>query len=108
MVAIVVVSESELKVGVQGWYSDYPYNNPTNFNKLLFSLGIDINKPVELQENLIHRNRLNKVVLCPRWVGTERTDEEWLQSPYSSHEAKNDASGSRLVQQLNPHRFHEL
>ena len=66
------------------------------------------NKPIEKQEGLTHRNRLNEVVTCSRWVANERTDSEWIKTGYASREAKNLSSGSKLVRDLDPHKYHQL
>lgn len=108
MTAVVVVSESELKKTFSDWTQSYPFDNPESFNKILYSMGLDVNRGVELQENFVHRNRLNEVVVCNRWVGMERLDDEWVSSRYASREARNEASGSKLLKDLDPHRFHEV
>lgn len=108
MVAVVVVSASELQTVISNWTESYPLNNPKSFRNILWGMGIDVNTPVDHQTGLTHRNRLNAVVTCDRWVAKERTDEEWLNSGFASREARNDASGSKLVRDLDPHRFHQI
>lgn len=108
MVAVVVVSASEIKKLVPDFHDDYELLCPEDFRKMLWNLGCDTNKPIEKQEGLTHRNRLNEVVTCSRWVANERTDSEWIKTGYASREAKNLSSGSSLVRDLDPHKYHEL
>lgn len=108
MVAVVVVSLSELQTVVPSMKQGYHLSNPIAFRTILHNMGLDTNKPFELQEGLTHRNRLNAVVTCDRWVGNERTDPEWVKSGYASREARNEASGSKMVRDLDPHRYHQL
>lgn len=46
--------------------------------EFLWMLGLDINLDYE-QQYLPHRNMRGEVVTCARWVGTARTDSEWLE-----------------------------
>lgn len=108
MVAVVVISISEIakvlpKITVQ-WIEE----NAQKFKQILWELGGDIYKPYERQGGLTHRNQFNKIVLCDRWVLCERLDKEWLESGYASREAKNEASGSKMVQDLDPYKYHKL
>lgn len=98
---MVIVSESELKLQ-DNYYEGFDENQPSKFNELLHELGCDINKPIEKQENVTHRNRLNQVVTCSRWIATERFDKEWINSGYASRDAKNRASGSKMVYGVTP------
>lgn len=108
MTAVVVVSESELAKVIPNWETEASTENPDWFTSLLYGMGIDTSKPVERQDDLIHRNNFGKVVQCTRWVGVERLDKEWISSPYASREAKNEASGSKMVRDLDPHKYHDL
>ena len=63
-------------------------------------ITINLHKGIERQENLQHRNRFNEVVICDRYVGNERTDKEWLNSGYASQEAKDKATGSKMLADL--------
>lgn len=99
IVALCIVSESEI-VKVMPNYSSEFENDTLAFNKFLYSLGMDIEKPVLRQDALQHRNRLNEVVVCSRWVGEERLDEAWLYSGYASREAVDKASGSKILEDL--------
>lgn len=83
-------------------YEWFDINNP-NYKKLLgvlYDLGMDTNEYIELQAPVQHRNRMNKIVICGRFVGSERIDNEWLKSGYASREAIDKASGSKLLEEL--------
>lgn len=72
-------------------------SNPTEFEKILFGLGIDTSVPFSYQNDLPHRNFFGELVRCSRWVGNERCDKEWLNSGHASVEAKDKVRGSRLM-----------
>ena len=98
--ALCIVSISELaKVKPEITY-DWIDNNQIEFLDMLKSIGMNIHQGIERQENLQHRNRFNEVVICDRYVGNERCDKEWLNSGYASQEAKDKATGSRLLTDL--------
>lgn len=96
-------SESEVyAVDNEYEYSWFETTSP-NYKKLLnilYDLGIDTNDYIELQAPVQHRNRMNKIVTCGRYFGTERTDPEWLNSGFASKEAIDKASGSKLLEEL--------
>jgi hypothetical protein len=100
IVALRVISLSELhhmdNSFTEKSISEY---NTEKLKQLLHGLGIDTNQTYEHQI-LPHRNSLNKIYTGSRWVGCERTDEEWLNSGYASQEAKDKAKGSRLLVDL--------
>lgn len=101
--AYCIVSESEVAL-LEPDYScqwfDSSNKNYTKLLKALFDLGIDTDSYVELQEPIQHRNRLNKLVICGRFVGDERVDPDWIKSGYASREAIDKASGSKLLEEL--------
>lgn len=94
IVAYSIVSESELYAIFNSTYTD------ENLPERLYLLGMDITKPYELQQGLTHRNRMNQVVKCNRWLGTERLDIEWLTSGYASAAAKDKAFAGKIVEDL--------
>lgn len=100
IVATVIVSESEVKKVFPEFNKTWQKNDPLTFECIMHDLGIDINRPITLQENLLHRNRLNEVVKCPRWVGEERQDDEWINSGYASREAIDKHSGNRILEDI--------
>lgn len=99
--AFVIVSESELALVKPDYTTDWADSNPEELKEYLFELGCDINKLIEIQEGLIHRNRMNKVVQCRRYACFERQDKDWLYSGYASREAINKASGNKLIRDMN-------
>lgn len=101
IVALVVVSESELEYYLgDKYYKGVEHEDQANFNSWLTSMGVDINRPIIKQKNIKHRNRLNQVVVCDRWVCEERQDPEWIFSGYASKEAKDRYSGNQIVEDL--------
>lgn len=100
ILALCIVSESELAKVIPNFSASIEEQSPTVFKTILHGMGIDTTRPVERQDGLKHRNRLNEVVICSRYVGYERTDDEWINSGYASQTAKDKASGSRLLEDL--------
>ena len=100
IVALCIVSESEIARVFPEYDASWQTDKTTLFNLILFQLGMDVTKPMEIQLGLTHRNRLNKIVLCARFVGQERLDYHWLTSGYASQEAKDKASGSKMLEDL--------
>ncbi len=98
IVALCIISESEI-VKVMPNYS-CEFEDEVAFNLFLHSVGMDIERPFYRQDGLQHRNRMNEVVVCSRWVGEERLDEAWLRSGYASKEAIDKASGSKILEDL--------
>ena len=96
--AYCIVSESEIAAG----YPDYSnmWDDTRRLKKVLFDLGIDITRPVEIQDNLTHRNRLNQVVTCRRYVGHERQDTVWITSGHASRFAIDKFSKSKILEDI--------
>ena len=44
-----------------------------------------------------HRNRFGNTITCPRYVGNERIDKEWVRSPYSSVEARDKSLNNSIL-----------
>lgn len=105
--AFVIISESELVIAKPDYTTQWADDNPNELKKYLFEFGCDVDKPIEIQEGLIHRNRMNKVVQCRRYACYERQDPEWLRSGWASREAINKASGNKLIRDMNPYAFVE-
>ena len=94
--AIVYISLSEIQT-IAPWVDlEFIENNEEVFEQMLYDLGLDLNYPYETQD-VTHRNRFGSVITCPRYVGKERLDKEWLKSGYSSVEARDKALGSRIL-----------
>lgn len=95
--AISYVSLSEIQT-VANWVTEeFVEENPAIFKKMLFDLGMDVyNYPWEVQ-NVTHRNRFGNIITCPRYVGNERIDPEWVNSPYSSVEARDKSLNNSIL-----------
>lgn len=98
--AVRIISESEIATVMKDFNAQWAAENPIQFNKILKDLGFDTNFEIEVQEGLTHRNSFGAVITCTRWVGSERTDPEWLNSGHASQEAKDKANGSKLLEDL--------
>lgn len=48
-----------------------------DLNNILWEHGLDINKGYE-QQYATHRNWLNEIVTCARFVGKQRSDKKWV------------------------------
>ena len=104
IVALCIISESEITKVMPNYSAEFE-NEEIKFKSFLYSLGMDINKPYQRQDGLQHRNRLNEIVVCSRWVGEERIDEAWIHSGYASKPAIDKASGSKLTEDLYRARY---
>ena len=104
--AISYISLSEIQT-VANWVTEeFIEENPEVFKKMLFDLGMDVyNYPWEVQ-NVTHRNRFGNTITCPRYVGNERVDKEWVSSPYSSVEARDKSLNNKILNDL--YRFKGL
>lgn len=95
--AISYISLSEIQT-VANWVTEeFIEENPEVFKKMLFDLGVDVyNYPWEVQ-NVTHRNRFGNIITCPRYVGNERVDQEWVNSPHSSVEARDKSLNNSIL-----------
>jgi hypothetical protein len=100
IIALCIVSASEIALAKPGFTYEWVEKNPNEFKDLLHGFGMDLNQPIELQSEIQHKNRMHQIVVCDRWVGYERTDKEWIESGYASREAKDKASNNRLLNDL--------
>lgn len=100
IVADIIISESEIAKVMPEYSYLMEEQEPEKFKALMHSLGMDINEFYIRQDAIQHRNRFNEVVVCSRWVGRSRLDEEWLKSGYASKEAIDKASGSKMLESL--------
>ncbi len=99
IIALVYISLSELQTIDRKYTLEWVNNSEKELPDILYGLGMDITKSVE-QQVVEHRNRFGNLITCPRWVGCERVDNEWIESKYSSQEARDKASGSKLILDL--------
>lgn len=98
--AIVIVSESEISEVYPDYDSSWEKTSPEKLKDILFSFGLDISQLYQRQDGLTHRNMMNQVVLCSRWVGNSRQDSAWVESGYASKEAIDKAAGSKILDDL--------
>lgn len=93
------ISEADL-VNLEGWKDDLPITNPKLFKEILFKHGAEVTQPIdELFDN--HRMRTsNKTHNGRRWMFTERTDREWLNSGCATIEAYMAASDEETVKDM--------
>lgn len=74
-----------------------------SIKKILYNLGVDTSQEIE---SLVcsHRNLRNQVVSCEYFMGFERTDKAWVNSPYSSLEAviasSSDSSKRQMLREM--------
>lgn len=97
--AIRVISLSELYKADPKFTELYAMQNEAELKQILYKAGIDTNQSYEHQV-LQHRNNFNEIYDGSRWVGLERIDSDWINSGLASREAKDKASGSRLLVDL--------
>lgn len=100
IVALVVVSESEIVKVFPDYEATWEMSTPYKFKEILYSFGLDVSLPYRRQDGLLHRNRLNEVTLCSRWVGESRLDPEWINSGYASKEAIDKFKNSRMLDDI--------
>ena len=100
IIALSYISFSELQKVDQTITPQWAENNTEEFNKTLYSLGMDTSIPYDWQRNIPHRNRFNEVVTCDRIVGNERTDKEWINSGYASQEAIDKSKHNKILVDL--------
>jgi len=99
IIALVYISLSELQTVDPKYTEDWVDNNPDDVVKVLRSLGLETNLPYERQF-CTHRNRFGNINTTSRFVGNEMTNQEWIDSPYSSQEAKDRVLNNKLVNNL--------
>lgn len=96
IIALVYVSLSELQTINPMYTEEWVDNNEQQLLGVLHGLGLDTKLQYERQIET-HRNRFGNVNTCSRFVGNERLDDEWINSEYSSQEAKDKKLGNKLV-----------
>lgn len=100
IIALSIVSMSELAFIKPDITYQWVDENRNDFLDMLYSMGMDVKQTIEQQDDLQHRNRMGQIVICTRWVGYERTDKAWIDSGYASREARDKASGSKLIEDI--------
>jgi hypothetical protein len=100
IIALSIVSSYDIAKVKKDFTYQFVQDNPENFKDILYRFGMNVNTGFETQENVLHRTLAGDVVQGDRYVGSERIDLEWLASGYASREAKDRASGSKLLDDL--------
>lgn len=96
-----ILSETEIAMLYPEYDVSWLVENIDDLKTILWDMGMDtLNENFTLSEVVQHRNRLGKVVTSGRYVGIERSDEEYLKSGYASPEAIDKARNSRLTDDL--------
>ena len=80
MKSYISVSLSDL-ITTKEWLEAEKNNDDKAKKDILFALGLDVNHPDGIEEELVeHRNLQKQVVKCIRFTGIERRDKSWLRS----------------------------
>lgn len=82
-----VLSLADLQKLVPDFTMEWLKTRKGDVRVLFNTLGVDTEYGLEIQEGLTHRSVLCDIVTCPRIVGHERIDKEWLKSGNASEEA---------------------
>ena len=95
--AVVYLSMSEIQTEYPWITDEFVDENQDTFKQMLYDAGMDVYQyPYEIQD-CTHRNRFQNIVTCRRFVGNERIDKSWVESPYCSVEAQDKSLNSRLL-----------
>lgn len=96
-----IVSESEIALVDPEYSADWLVENIDKLKSILWELGMDTaNENFTVSEVVQHRNRLGNVVTCARYVGHERSDNDWLWSGCASEAALDKSRNSRMLDDL--------
>lgn len=93
-----IISESEIALAYPEYDSSWLVENIDDLKTVLWDFGMDtVNENFTLSEVVQHRNRLGKIVTSGRYIGQERSDEEYLNSGYASESARDKARNSPMT-----------
>lgn len=98
--ALSYIGMSELALVKPDITYEWIENNNHLFLDMLEQLGMNTREPIERQETIQHKNKLNEVVICDRFVGLERTDKAWVESGYASVEAIDKSKSNGILVDL--------
>lgn len=86
---IIVFTEQEIRKVVPDFCEEFLTTHKSDVAALFWNLGMDCrNHGIEVQHNLVTRNRFGEIDETTRYVSIERTDTAWKLSPNSSHESR--------------------
>lgn len=100
IIALSIISAMDIAEVKKDYTYKWKDENPHEFLEILWLFGMDTSSMYETQADVTHKTKLGRLVTCDRYVGSERTDKEWIESGYASREAKDKFSGSRLLDDL--------
>lgn len=93
-----ILSETEIAMLYPEYDVSWLVENIDDLKTILWDMGMDtLNENFTLSEVVQHRNRLGKVVTSGRYVGVERSDDDWLQSGYASEVAMDKSRNSPMT-----------
>lgn len=93
-----LISETEIAMLYPEYDSSWLIENIDDLKTILWDMGMDtLNENFTLSEVVQHRNRLGKVVTSARYVGIERSDNDWMKSGYASQAALDKARNSPMT-----------
>ena len=96
-----IISESEIAILYPKYDVSWLVENIDSLKSVLWDLGMDtVNENFTLSEVVQHRNRLGKIVTSGRYIGIQRSDDEWLRSGYATQEAIDKARNSPMTDDL--------
>lgn len=98
--SVIHVSESEIAALYPTYQADWNEEPFSYLGNALWELGLDIDKPYQIQDVCQHRNRMNQVVTCRRYYGEERLDKAWLTSGFASKAAIDKSKNCKLLDEL--------
>ena len=62
IIALCIVSASEIALMKPDFTYEWAEENKSEFDDMLHSFGMDMKSPIEVQLDIQHMNRLNKIV----------------------------------------------
>ena len=87
--AFIAISLADLMT-IEGFAKAYGKKDKDTLNAILYDCGLDSKRDYEWHY-CTHRRINGEIVTCERVEGRERIDREWLESGYSSYDAKIDS-----------------
>lgn len=99
IIALVYISLSELQTVEPRYTEQWVDSSEQELLGVLQGLGLDVNQPWERQI-VEHRNRFGNLITGSRWVGSERTDIEWVESGYASQASIDKSKNNKMLNDL--------
>ena len=88
----IVFTENEISKMINRPFKYSMVENDENLlkllNRFLYTIGVDTDCKIEIERDIITRNRFNEIDNSCRIVCKERSDELWVKSKHASLEAK--------------------